>query len=171
MVQPLDPAKQQEIVRLAESGMPRNEIARKVGCSYSTVTKWATRAGVEFDRSITQAAVEARQMDLKALRKELAVRTARRAIQIDDMFQGVTDTKKIKDLTASMRDETQSHFNISRLDMGNEESTESAKEALREFIIGAKERVKEIEAEQHRRDILEQPEQPAIEHGNEKEQP
>ncbi|WIV43055.1 helix-turn-helix domain-containing protein [Glutamicibacter nicotianae] len=171
MTAPIDEARRNQIVKLAQAGKSRNDIAKEIGCSPSTVTRWAHRAGIEFDRSATQAATEARKMDLKALRNEAALRTIRRVLDLDDRFKDATDSKTLRDLAASLRDASSAHFNVSRLDMGSDADTETAKASLRDFIIGAKERAKEIEAEQHRRDILEQPDQPELETRKEQDRP
>ncbi|MGP7814341.1 helix-turn-helix domain-containing protein [Glutamicibacter soli] len=169
MTRPLDPAKQQEIVQLASSGMTRNEIAKKVGCAPATVSRWANRAGIEFDRSATQSAVAARQMDLKALRSEAALRTIRRVIQLDDMFYGITDIKDLRELAATVRDTSISHFNISRLDM-EDDSLVEVKGQFRDFMSDIRENAAFIEW-RDKQQILEQPEQPAIEPNHRQDEP
>jgi len=66
----LDPGKIAEIRRLAAEGVGRNEVARRVGCAISTVTRYAPAGS--FDRAATAAAVKARQTDLAARRAALA---------------------------------------------------------------------------------------------------
>ncbi len=68
-----DPLSDEVIARireLAEAGLARNEVARRLGVSTTTVTKYA--APGSFDRSATQIAVRARQVDLAARRADLA---------------------------------------------------------------------------------------------------
>lgn len=84
---PLTADERSHIVDLARTGMSRNDIAREVGRSTSTVTKVCTQAGVTFDRSATKAATAARQADNAARRAELSERLlveANRAI--DDSY-------------------------------------------------------------------------------------
>ncbi|MGF3057111.1 helix-turn-helix domain-containing protein [Microbacterium sp. YY-01] len=69
---PVDPETRTRIVELAEQGMARNAIAREVGVSASTVTKYAKRAGIAFDRSKTAEATRAREIDNAATRAEIA---------------------------------------------------------------------------------------------------
>lgn len=59
-----------EIRRLAAEGVGRNEIARRVGVSSSTVTAYAPAGS--FDRGASAAATKARQIDMAARRAELA---------------------------------------------------------------------------------------------------
>lgn len=59
-----------EIQRLAAEGVGRNEIARRLGVSSSTVTAHAPAGS--FDRTASAAATKARQLDMAARRAELA---------------------------------------------------------------------------------------------------
>lgn len=65
----------EERARVAElhaAGLSRNAIAAELGRPWSTVTKIARQLGLSFDRSQTRAAVEARKVDLAAMRADLA---------------------------------------------------------------------------------------------------
>lgn len=64
-----DPQRAQE---LADAGMSCRGIAKELGCAPSTVSRWAERAGVVFDRARTAAAVKAHTVDLAAGRIRLA---------------------------------------------------------------------------------------------------
>lgn len=70
------------IVRLAGEGTSLGGIAREVGCSRSTVAKYAPSGS--FDRSRTQAAAKAHQLDAAAKRALLAERTADLALRITE---------------------------------------------------------------------------------------
>lgn len=59
-------------LELAEQGMSCRGIAKELGCAPSTVSRWAERAGVSFDRAQTAAAVKAHTVDLAAGRVRLA---------------------------------------------------------------------------------------------------
>lgn len=59
-------------LELAEQGMSCRGIAKELGCAPSTVSRWADRAGVSFDRAQTAAAVKAHTVDLAAGRVRLA---------------------------------------------------------------------------------------------------
>lgn len=52
-------------------GLGRNAIARELDVSVGTITTWARRLGLDFDRSATQVAVAARSVDLKERRQRL----------------------------------------------------------------------------------------------------
>lgn len=60
-----------KIREMHAAGASRNEIARTLGVSGSTVTKWTTRAGLDFDREGTRAATAAKVADAKARRAQL----------------------------------------------------------------------------------------------------
>lgn len=80
---PVDPETRARIEALAAEGMARNAIARELGISSSTVTKYAPAGS--FDRSASRAAVEARQWDARAARTALSEQVlveARRLIEL-----------------------------------------------------------------------------------------
>lgn len=83
-----------KIRELAAAGMPRNEIARTLGLSGSTVSKWAKRGddGPEvFDRSQTKVATAAKVADAKARRAELQLKLLDDAERLrGQMFTPVT---------------------------------------------------------------------------------
>jgi hypothetical protein len=60
----------EQIRLLAAGGVARNQIARELGVSAATVTKHAPAGS--FDRSATAVAVKARQIDMAAMRAQLA---------------------------------------------------------------------------------------------------
>lgn len=70
MAEALDPAKVAEIRRLTAEGLGRNEVARRVGCAVSTVTRHVPPGS--FDRADTVMAVKARRADMAARRAALA---------------------------------------------------------------------------------------------------
>jgi hypothetical protein len=59
------------VTALHAAGMGRNQIARELGLSTATVSRIAAAEHLKFDRAATAAALEARQIDLKARRVEL----------------------------------------------------------------------------------------------------
>lgn len=69
---PLTDDDREAVRRLHAQGMSRNDIAREIGRSSSTVTKIATALGLSFDRAATAAATQARTADLAARRAALA---------------------------------------------------------------------------------------------------
>lgn len=70
---PVEPDVRARIIELVEAGMSRNAVAREVKVSPSTVSKVAAECDppLVFDRSMSAAAVAARQSDAKARRAEL----------------------------------------------------------------------------------------------------
>lgn len=65
-------AKRAEARRLYDEGMSCNAIAKRLGVATSTVSRWAEREGLSFDRAGTKAAVQAHTVDLAAARIRLA---------------------------------------------------------------------------------------------------
>ncbi|WP_405561905.1 helix-turn-helix domain-containing protein [Streptomyces sp. NBC_01180] len=73
MGRPITDKDRRAVCRHHAAGMARNEIARKIGRSPSTVSKLAAEAGLTFDRGPeVVAATEARRIDLAARRITLA---------------------------------------------------------------------------------------------------
>ncbi|MFE7762949.1 helix-turn-helix domain-containing protein [Streptomyces sp. NPDC057438] len=70
MSHPLTEEDLETLRQLHADGFGRNEIARQLGCSPATVTNWAQRLDLSFDRTSTRAAVDARQIDLKDQRQQ-----------------------------------------------------------------------------------------------------
>lgn len=68
---PLTDQDREHVRQLHADGLNRNEIAREIGRSPSTVTKIAKALGLTFDRSKTHLAVIAHQVDAKAKRARL----------------------------------------------------------------------------------------------------
>lgn len=69
-----DDADVARVRELRAKGMGRNEIAREMGIGPATASKLARLAGITFDRSATQVAVEARQVDNRARRAAIVAR-------------------------------------------------------------------------------------------------
>lgn len=88
---PVDSKTRARVVKLARGGMSRNAVAREVGISTSTVTRICRDAKppVSFDRSATRVAVEARTVDLKAKRTEIAERAV---VEVERLF-GLLDAE------------------------------------------------------------------------------
>jgi hypothetical protein len=69
---PVSEEEQAEIRRLHGEGMGRNQIAREIGRSLRTISVYAAKMGLTFDRTATEAATEARKADLAERRSILA---------------------------------------------------------------------------------------------------
>lgn len=63
---------------LFDQGLGCNAIARELGVAPSTVSKWAKREGVEFDRAQVAAANQAKVIDGKARRLAIQERAYKR---------------------------------------------------------------------------------------------
>lgn len=62
----------QRVLDLHEQGLGRNEIARETKLGLATVTRIVHQAGGTFDRTATEQATRARQLDNRARRTELS---------------------------------------------------------------------------------------------------
>jgi hypothetical protein len=69
---PLTDADREQVRRLHAEGKTRNDIAREIGRSPSTVSKIAAALDLTFDREATAAATAARSADLAARRTAFA---------------------------------------------------------------------------------------------------
>lgn len=69
---PVTEEEQDEIRRLHAEGCGRNEIARRIGRGPRSVSEFAARMGLTFDRTATEAATKARMADLAERRAILA---------------------------------------------------------------------------------------------------
>ncbi|UOQ58109.1 helix-turn-helix domain-containing protein [Leucobacter allii] len=74
--------------KLHAAGLSANAIAKKLGVSQSTVSRWAKQDGLRFDRTRTAEAVAAHTIDLAAARTRLAEKMAARAEQLLDSLDG-----------------------------------------------------------------------------------
>ncbi|MGW0016926.1 helix-turn-helix domain-containing protein [Rhodococcus sp. NPDC003382] len=71
---------------LHEQGMSLRAIAEEMGRPQSTVSRWADRLDLSFDRSKTKKATEARVIDTKAARVELEQRLIAEANKVLDQM-------------------------------------------------------------------------------------
>lgn len=73
---------------LYDQGYGCNAIARELGFSPSTVSEWAKREGLAFDRSQTDIAVRAHVTDLREMQTLLAKKAAVAASDLLDQLDG-----------------------------------------------------------------------------------
>lgn len=71
---PLTDAEKARIHEMHTAGATRNDIARDLGRSGDTITRYCKKAGLDFDREQIRAATEARKIDLAARRASLRER-------------------------------------------------------------------------------------------------
>lgn len=77
-----DSKRAQEARRLFDEGRSCNAIANELGVAPSTISAWAKREGLRFDRSKTAAAVKAHTIDLAAARLELASEMSEASLEL-----------------------------------------------------------------------------------------
>lgn len=148
-----------EIRRLAEAGVGRNEIARQIGCSPTTVTRVAPPGS--FDRSSTEIAVRAAQADHARKRSEVNTRLlAEIDAAIDRLRQPVTvriaagkevlefvdqqpGPRELRDLATAVAQLSAAHGRLAEVDarFGESERTEEALSILEDFGRGIRDRV------------------------------
>jgi transposase-like protein len=73
---PVSPETRARVIELIRSGMGRNATARETGISAGQVSTIAKAEGLTFDRAPLKAQTEARMIDLKAKRAEIALQAA-----------------------------------------------------------------------------------------------
>lgn len=69
---------------LHAEGLSCNAIAKRLGVAPSTISRWAAREGLTFDRAQTAAAVKAHTVDLAAARIALAEKMLARSNELLD---------------------------------------------------------------------------------------
>lgn len=89
-----------EVARLHAQGLGRNAIARRLGCSPSTVTKAGALTGVVFDASAARVATQVAQETAKAKRARLALRVLDEAESALDAMAGA-DARDRRDLAVA----------------------------------------------------------------------
>lgn len=70
---PVTQAERDRIAELHARGLKRNEIAREIGRSRGLVSRVCADLGLTFDRTMVAAATEARKVDARARRAQLAL--------------------------------------------------------------------------------------------------
>lgn len=78
----------QDARRLYDEGHGCNAIAKQFGVSPSTISAWAKREGLAFDRSQTALAIRAHTVDLAEMRVHLAQKMAGAASDMLDRLNG-----------------------------------------------------------------------------------
>lgn len=73
---------------LYDQGKGCNEIARELGVGAATISRWARREGLSFDREATATAVRARVLDIAESRTLLAKKMLLTAHDALDMLDG-----------------------------------------------------------------------------------
>ncbi|MGW7361987.1 hypothetical protein ACWGI8_00815 [Streptomyces sp. NPDC054841] len=129
MPAPLTPEQREAVLDAARSGASRNEVARQTGVSPASVTRICSAAGVAFDRTATAAAVEARVIDLKAARVNLAGNLLDDITEARMRLHQTTEPRDFFDLARSVAVLTNAHVRIVGVD-GPPDESEGARSML-----------------------------------------
>ncbi len=107
MAATLPPDFQERLRALHADGLSANSIAKQLGCSQSTVSKYAKQLGLSFNRTHTRAAVEAHIVDAAARRARLIARGYARAEKLYDRLEAPTFKYRVvyKESTEIVTDE------------------------------------------------------------------
>ena len=135
---PLTEAQRQLIVTMALAGTPRNEIAREIGCSPGTVTRWANKGGVQFDRSATEAATHAKQIDQRAKRLELNVGYLRNLERLNKLLMEAESAREMSWISQAIGNVNRSLSELLKIDADQpDQDTVEVKSALTSFLASA----------------------------------
>ncbi|MFF3452883.1 hypothetical protein ACFYXH_00895 [Streptomyces sp. NPDC002730] len=124
MPAPLTPEQREAVLAAARSGASRNEVARQTGVSPASVTRICTAAGVSFDRTATAIAVEARVIDQKAARVNLAGNLLDDVAEARVRLHRTSEPRDFFDLARSVAVLTNAHVRIISVDGPPDESAE-----------------------------------------------
>jgi transposase-like protein len=80
---------------LFDAGKSCNAIARELGYSPSTISRWAKREGVRFDRAKTAEAVSAQRIDRAAVRADIIDRMYKRSQKLLTRVEADTFTYRM----------------------------------------------------------------------------
>ncbi|WP_417216413.1 helix-turn-helix domain-containing protein [Arthrobacter sp.] len=146
---PLTPEQRDQIVELAQQGHSRNHIARTVGCSGTTVRKYATAAGYTFDREATAAATQAKQIDQRARRTEINATILDRIQNAMSGMGKADDPRAFQAFAQSAASLARAHAELARLNPPEEDQNiEAMKAALAGFLINAQETAHQLKTQE-----------------------
>lgn len=80
---------------LFDQGMSCNRIAKELDVAPSTISGWAKREGLSFDRKQTAKAVTAQRLDRAAARADIIDRLYRRSQKVLDRLEADTYTHRV----------------------------------------------------------------------------
>lgn len=129
----LSDRKRAEVLDLARSGLPRNEVARRADVGTSTVSRLCAAEGITFDRAATAAATEAKVTDVKAGRIGHAAALlddlahARRQLRSAETARDLADVARAVSLLAA------AHVRLVQVDP-DDGGVEEAKGLLTQFV-------------------------------------
>lgn len=134
MPPPLDPTKRAAILEQIREGKPRNEIARDLGVSGSSVSKIARENELAFDRTKTEKATRARALDSKAARSVEAVESLAVASDLRQRVLAARDGRDARDWATAYGIMSDKHMAFDRYD--NDNGAEGARSMLGALAAG-----------------------------------
>lgn len=95
MSAPFNDAELERLRELHADGFTLGQIALELGRGRASVSRWAAKLDLSFDRSQTEKAIAARKADNRAARADLAERLYRRASDLIDRLEADTWSSRI----------------------------------------------------------------------------
>ncbi|MFE9170871.1 hypothetical protein ACFYNZ_15310 [Streptomyces kebangsaanensis] len=131
MAAPLSEEQRAAVLEAARRpGASRNGVARETGVSEGSVTAICSEAGISFDRSQTAAAVQARSVDLKARRLELAVDLLDDVTEARTRMRGSEDSRGFLDHAKAVAALASTHVRVIGVDKDDTSNVDAAKSML-----------------------------------------
>ena len=131
---PLDAAKRASIVAMVREEVGRNEIARAVGVSPTTVTRIAKEERLSFDRSKTAQAVQVVSIDAKARRKALGARLLSDMEEARLRLSREVQARGFAAVAQGLDALSRSYANLAKLDGPDMSAMEEMKSAMGSFM-------------------------------------
>lgn len=113
---------------LAGKGLSCSRIAQELGVAKSSVSRWASREGITFDRTKTERATKASRVDRASRRAAIIERLYEQTENtLDRLDQGEIDPRDVRDLSTAM-----SNFleRATRLELADGDPNISAAESM-----------------------------------------
>jgi hypothetical protein len=131
---PLEPAKRASIVEMVRQGTGRNEVARAVGVSPTTVSRVAKAENISFDRSAVEVATHAASVDAKSRRKALGSRILSDIEEARLRLSRETQARGFQAAAQGLDALTRSYANLAKLDGPDTTPIDEAKSMMGSFM-------------------------------------
>ncbi|MFI5640316.1 hypothetical protein ACIA8H_23315 [Streptomyces goshikiensis] len=152
---PVDPRAEMVVV-LAQQGIGRNEIARRIGIPPVTVSAIAKANGIKFDRTKMAQPLKARLEDLKMAQLGAAEGLMEDLIRARTVFRMARTPRDYAFAAKAISDLTQSAQRMTP-QLTNHDANESAKSLLGDLMVGITRVNQELEAREERGEIFNTP--------------